>query len=129
MFKEICSRIRGYHSILEHGYDAKGAETVKLALMVLGVLRILGSGCTFDALEELNAVGCDTHRFFFHNVFCTWVQHVAKDIIRMPNDEKSLCHVMGLYERQELPGCVGSVDCVHVCWDRYPSSMQLTCKG
>ena len=65
VFKEICSGIRGYHSIPEHGYDAKGAETVKLPLLVLGALRILGSCCTFDALEELTAVGQDTHRKFF----------------------------------------------------------------
>ena len=41
VFKEICSGIWRYHSIHEHGYDAKGAETVKLDLMVLGALRIL----------------------------------------------------------------------------------------
>jgi hypothetical protein len=39
VFKEICSGIRGYHVIPEHGYDAKGSETVKLPLLVLGALR------------------------------------------------------------------------------------------
>jgi Plant transposon protein. len=129
VFKEICSGIRGHHVIPKHGYGAKGSETVKLPLLVLGALRILGSGCTFDAQEELTGVSRDTHRKFFHDIFCTWGQHVAKDIITMPDDENSVCHVMALYERQGLPGCVGSVDCVHVCWDQCPASMHSTCKG
>jgi hypothetical protein len=52
----------------------------------------------------------DTHRRFFHDIFCTCGQHAAKDIITMPDDENSVRHVMALYERQGLPGCVGSVD-------------------
>ena len=47
----------------------------------------------------------------------------------MPDDENSARHVMGLYEKQGLPGCVSSVHCIHVCWDRCPSSMHSTSKG
>jgi hypothetical protein len=56
------------HNLREDNYDAKGAECVKVSLLVLGSLRILGSGCTFDCVEELTCVGQDTHRKFFHNV-------------------------------------------------------------
>jgi Plant transposon protein. len=92
---------------------------VKLPLLVLGALPVLGSGCTFDALEELMAVSRDTHRKFFHNIFCTWGQYVVSSVL----------HVMALYERQGLLGCVSSVYCVYVCWDQCLASMHSTCKG
>lgn len=93
---------------------------MKLSLLVLGALRILGSGCTFDAIKELTCVSQDTHRNFFHNTFCTWGQHTAKETIGLPQDEESVRHVMALYERKGLPGCIGSVDCVHVMCNKCP---------
>jgi hypothetical protein len=129
VFLEICESIKATHNLPEDKYDAKGQEGIKLSLLVLGSLRMLGSGCTFDAIEELTCVSRVTHRKFFHKYFCTWGQDAAKDIIRLPHDEDSILHVMALYERKGLPGCVGSVDCVHVCWDKCPSSLHSTCKG
>jgi hypothetical protein len=129
VFTEICSSIKAAHNLKEGKCDAKGEECIKLSLLVLGSLRIIGSGCTFDSIEELTCVSQDKHRKFFHDYFCTWGQGAAKDLIRLPHDENSVRHVTALYERKGLPGCVGSVDCVHVCWDKCPSSLHSTCKG
>jgi len=129
VFLEICSSINATHNLPDEKFDARGQECVKLSLLVLGCLRILGSGCTFDAIEELTCVSQDTHRKFFHKYFCTWGQEAAKDLIKLPHDENTARHIMALYERKGLPGCVGSVDCVHICWDKCPSSLHSTCKG
>jgi Plant transposon protein. len=63
------------------------------------------------------------------NIFVPGGREAAKDIIKMPHDEDSIAHVTGPYERRGLPGCVGSIDCVHVCWDRCPASIHSVCKG
>jgi Plant transposon protein. len=102
---------------------------VKLPLLVLGSLRCIASGCTFDAIEELTCVSQQTHRLFFHKYFCTWGKVAANDIIMMPHDVDAISHVTRQYEQRGLPGCVGSIDCVHVCWDRCPASMHSVCKG
>lgn len=129
VFEEICSDIKRVHHLPDRQTDAKGAETVCLPLLILGSIRYLASGCTFDALEELTNVDQETHRIFFHQKFCTWGAIVSKEHIRMPDKEEELRHVQSLYEGKGLPGCVGSIDCVHVCWDCCPASLHSTCKG
>jgi hypothetical protein len=114
VFEEICEDIQRVHNLSEHRYDAKGEESVKIALLVLGSLRCIASGCTFDAIEELTCVSQDTHRIFFHKYFCTWGKNAATDIIAMPHDEETIAHVTAQYERRGLPGCVGSIDCVQL---------------
>ena len=39
-----------------------------LELMILGALRYLGRGWTFDDLEESTAISAEVHRVFFHEV-------------------------------------------------------------
>ena len=128
VFREICqdiNRVMGERRCT----DRSGSPTVPVDVLILGSLRVLGSGCTFDAIEELTCVHEETHRLFFHNQFCKWGERVSTDKIRMPSTEEELRHVLGLYERVGFPGCVGSVDCVHVVWDRCPAGVHSSCKG
>mmetsp|Transcript_14316 Transcript_14316/g.16648 ORF Transcript_14316/g.16648 Transcript_14316/m.16648 type:complete len:323 (+) Transcript_14316:290-1258(+) len=53
----------------------------------------------------------------------------AKEVIKLPETEEELRHVLGLYERKGHPGCVGSVDCVHVIWDQCPAGLHSLCTG
>ena len=53
LFQDICRDIM-LEGFYKHGKsDASGSETVQIELLVLGSLRIAGSGCTFDAIEKL----------------------------------------------------------------------------
>ena len=54
---------------------------------------------------------------------------MAKKTVRLPETEMEMRHVVGLYERIGLPGCVGSVDCVHLVWDKCPAGYLSQCKG
>lgn len=129
LFQEIVTDIRRVNDIKDERHDATGQESVDLSLMVLGSIRVLASGCTFDAIEELTNVSQETHRVFFHKQFCRWAESVAPEHIQMPHDEVSLRHVSGPYEIVGLPGCIGSVDCVHLVWDKCPASIRSLCKG
>ena len=128
VFKEICldiDLVLGERAM----HDRAGHETVPVSLLVLGSLRVIGSGCTFDAIEELTNVAEETHRIFFHEQFCNWGERVSPTHIKMPCDAESLRHVLGLYERLGHPGCTGSIDCVHVIWDKCPAGLKSACKG
>ena len=45
--------------------DATGKPSSPLELLILGALRYLGRGWTFDDCEESTAIGEETHRVFF----------------------------------------------------------------
>lgn len=46
--------------------DATGKVGVPLELLILGALRYLGRGWTFDDLEESTAISAERHRTFLH---------------------------------------------------------------
>ena len=47
----------------------------------------------------------------------------------MPATEEEIAHVMRPYEERGFPGCVGSIDCVHLIWDKCPAGAYSACKG
>ena len=127
MFEAIVSEISLSHATKP---NAAGAEPIQIELLVLGSLRVLSSGCTFDSIEESTCVSSEKHRLFFKGVFCNcWGRTKADDVINLPSTESELRHVMGYYERKGAPGCTGSVDCVHVVWDCCPAGLMSSCKG
>ena len=82
--------------------------------MVLGALRYLGRGWTFDDLEESTAVSKDVHRVFFH-VFIGFGSTVLYEryVIAPMNFEEAKRHMVEFTEAG-LPGNVASADCTHV---------------
>ena len=129
IFQEIVSSVKQVNSLPDFKVQASGAEGVHICLLVLGSLRALGSGCTFDLIEELTCVSEETHRVFFQNEFLKWGERVAPNHIKMPDTQEEVRHVMALYERLGLPGCAGSIDCVHLVWDRCPAKWANLCRG
>ena len=49
--------------------DIRGRVLVYAQLLVLGALRYVGTGCTFDALDKLTCVAGETHCVFTRNIF------------------------------------------------------------
>ena len=103
------------------GKSCSGWPKVDIELLVLGALRVIGSGCSFDAIEELTNVSECTHHKFFQTQFFPWGRGLTKVLVHLPCNKDKLRQVTGLYERVGLPGCVGSIDCVHLVWDKCPS--------
>ncbi len=121
---EMVADIKRTNGLKDFKTLPNGAQGVPIYLLVLGSLR------AFDAMiEELTCVSEETHRVFFHNQFCMWGAKVAPVHIKMPDDSDSVRDIMALYERLGLPGCAGSIDCVHVVWDKCPAMDRSACKG
>ena len=126
-FLQICIDIRSAGYVEKR--QVTGEPAVPLKLLILACLRIIASGCPFDIAEDLSHVGQETIRNFFWRHFCMWGLRKSKTVIRMPCTEEDFRSVIGLYERIGYPGCAGSIDCVHVVWDRCPADMFHSCTG
>lgn len=123
IFKVILEMVRSHPDFVEHDNraDALGILAVPLNLKVLGALRILARSSTFDEVNELTNMGEETMRAFFHKfvgIFSS--EEVYSQFVYPPRTKKTLKIVEREYRKRGLPGCVGSVDCVHVAWDVCP---------
>ena len=103
--------------------DCWGQAVGDLELKLMGALFVLGSGSTNFVVSLNTNLSEEVHRVFFLG----WINQMSSikdDYIYLPRDEMELKQVVEEYEQVGLPGCTGSVDCVHIGWDRCPSSMK-----
>jgi hypothetical protein len=54
---------------------------------------------------------------------------IKAEFIHYPRDEHEYRFVVDAYAAVGLPGCVGSVDCVHIGWDKCPTQHMNLYKG
>ena len=85
-----------------------------IKLLLLGSLRYLGQGWTFDDIEEHTAISISVHRTFFHafiDVGCTllYSMHVSTPV-NLAEAQSNMAE----YTETGFPGCVGSTDCTHI---------------
>jgi hypothetical protein len=99
-----------------------------LELEILGVLPVFGRGGPFDNNYDGTGISEETHRVFFKEFIRLFVDHFYHHHVHRPNEEE-LPQVLRAYERLGFPGCIGSVDCVHIWWDKCPTPIRATCKG
>ena len=85
-----------------------------MELLLLGSLRYLGRGWTFDDLEESTYITRDVHRCFFHQ-FCAWGAKVLYPMyVQLPKTLQDLRACEKEYSDAGFPGCVGSTDATHI---------------
>lgn len=103
-------------------FDAVGSPPSPIELLVLGALRYIGRGWTFDDLEESTGISEETHRKFFH-VFITYGSTIWYErYVRWPStaaEAEEHMHEMAL---AGFDGCVGSMDATHVGMERCQTS-------
>lgn len=111
---EIVKKIQEpEHHFWRRKFDSRGREACPIHLLVLGSLRILTRNVTLDDLQEQTFISKEVHRCFF-NKFMEWYSTtVFPLVVKMPTVEE--LHNNGAeYRAAGFPGCVCSVDCVHV---------------
>ncbi|CAB9517408.1 Plant transposon protein [Seminavis robusta] len=94
--------------------DAVGNITSPIELMVLGALRYLGRGLTFDDLEEYTAINEETHRQFFH-AFIDYGSKVLFPLyVTMPTTAQEYLSHQREFNIGCLPGAGFSTDATNV---------------
>ena len=63
------------------------------------------------------------------NKFLIWGHTTSQQEIHLPNTEIEFSHVLDRYNMVGLPGCLGSIDCVHLIWNNCPVVIKSQCQG
>jgi hypothetical protein len=112
----------------EHATDCFNKPVADLRLKLLGALFTLATGATHFVVSTNTNISKEAHRFFFND----WIEKMASIkhlFIFFPSDDEMLKRVWDEYAQLGLPGCVGSVDCVHIGWDKCPTQQLHLYKG
>jgi hypothetical protein len=96
--------------------DAAGRDSSPLELMILGALRYLGRGWTFDDIEENTAVSEETHRSFLHDFITCGSTILFRNHVEslQPSTATEAKQHMHEYSVAGVPGAIGSTDTTHV---------------
>jgi Plant transposon protein len=108
--------------------DAFFRPVSNLELKLLGCLNVLGHGADHSSVGLQTNISEETHRMFFVD----WISKMAsvkEKFIYMPHEKLELDVVMDEYKSLGLPGCIGSVDVVHIGWDKCPVQHTQMYKG
>lgn len=109
--------------------DAFGKKSSPIELMVLGALRYMGRGLTFDDLEEATAVSEEVHRNFFHR-FIDYGSTILFDRhVRMPSNAEEIRSCMHEMKQAGFNGCIGSMDATHIVLEKCSARLHQMHKG
>jgi hypothetical protein len=118
-----------WYNVSTKDEDAAGVARVPVELLVLGVLRMLGRGTCLDGILELSCISTTKMNHFFHD----WCAHVAADLFKkevtFPTTDAEIKKVLDEFDYVGFPGCIGSMDVVHIHWDMCPASLKVLCTG
>ena len=107
--------------------DGRRASTfIPLDILFMAVLRVAGRGWCFDDVEEASGIALSTIAAYYHCFVRQFVDDFYSDWVYLPTTPEEIEEVTNVYGVQGFPGCVGSLDCVHMSWGRCEFSQRHT---
>jgi len=100
------------------GFKCNNVKVSPVELLVLGSLRYLGRGWTFDDCEESTAIDKEVHRRFFKVFIIFGSTELYQKWVITPVNVPEAHSNMHEYSEAGFPGCVGSSDCTHIVTER-----------
>lgn len=121
-FKELVADAKACPTYFARWFDgskdAVGNLATPLEILILGVLRYLGRGWTFDDLHENTGVHAEVHRQFFH-VFIAYGSDVLfKRYVTMPTNSETASSHMHEMTIAGFAGAVASTDATHIVMEK-----------
>jgi DDE superfamily endonuclease len=98
--------------------DAVGRPSSPIELMVLGSLRYLGRGLTFDDIAEYTCISGESHRVFFELFVLFGRKYLYPKFVVAPQTAEDAADHMIEMAQAGFNGCVGSMDATHVLNER-----------
>ena len=89
-----------------------------IELLLLGSLRYLGRGITFDDIEEATFISRHVHRDFMHRFVSFGAKVMFAKYVRMPTSLEEIRECEHAYRMAGFPGCIGSTDATHIPLDK-----------
>ncbi len=100
-----------------------------LELMILGSLRYLGRGWTFDDCEEATAIGEETHRRFFHQFIKIGSTILYDKYVHTPRTKEDIEPHMDEFKLSGMPGACASSDATSIVHEMCSHRIQRVHKG
>lgn len=118
-FKELMIEIRqdNWFPTYEKK-NALGDIGVPLDLLVLGSLRYLGRGWTFDDLEDVTGISEEVHRRFFHLFVAACTKYLFPKYVVEPTTAEEIEDAISEFKEAGFDGCIGSADATHVIMEK-----------
>ena len=104
--------------------NALGQKGAPLEILMLGSLRYLGRGWTFDDLFEATYVSQDVHRVFLKVFTKACRKHLYPKWVKRPEAEEEIEDCMHEFKLAGFDGCIGSADVTHVVLERCHSRLK-----
>jgi len=111
------------------GKDAVGQDSSPIELLILGTLRYLGRGWTFDDLEESTAISREVHRVFFHQFIEFGSTVLVERYINTPVNAEEASRHMAEFKMAGLDGGMASSDGTHVVTEGCEYNLKQVHKG
>ncbi len=89
-----------------------------MELLLLGSLRYLGRGWTFDDLEEATAISFEVHHNFFHQFIHVGSSILYPTFVVVPQAAEEAQTHMVEFSKAGCHGCVGSSDATHIAVEK-----------
>lgn len=87
---------------------------IPLDLFILGALRYLGRGWTFDDIAEATGVSEESHRIFFNLFVKACRKYLYPMWVKRPETDEEVKDHMFEFKAAAFDGCIGSADVTHI---------------
>ena len=109
--------------------NALGQPGIPLELFILGALRYLGRGWTFDDVSEATGVSEESHRSFFTLFVKACRLHLYPVWVRRPTTDEEVEDCMSEFTAAGFDGCIGSADVTHILMEKCHARLKNQNKG
>ncbi len=121
-FEEVYTTFMTFYEI--DAGDCTGRPAVSPKLKVLSCFFILGTGVSFKHMAKVIGCGEETIRSFYWLFLTIICEKFGPRFITFPQTDVDIRRCVETYEDQDLPGCLGSIDCTHIGWVNARSSVR-----
>lgn len=121
-FEEVCTAIMTFYE--RDANDCTGRAAVPPKLKILSCFFILSTGVSFKHMAKVIGCGEETIRSFYWFFLTIICEKFGPRFITFPQTDADVRRCVETYEDQDLPGCLGSIDCTHIGWVRARSSVR-----
>ena len=105
----------------ENNHPGSGPKPHPLALKLMAVLRAMALGVPIDGVADTARISVSVINNFF-NEWLSWFNETYYDKwVRIPETEEELRMMEQLFAKCGLPGCLTSMDVVHLHGERLPA--------
>jgi hypothetical protein len=113
LFNDLSQEFEAWRTDRGHHFNCKHLCPFKLCLVAC--FHQLRTGGSLTQFCESHSIVGSVFREYCH-IFLDWHWYIRDTHIKMPETKDEIDHVENIYCLIGYPGCLDSIDCVHIPW-------------